>query len=503
MKKILTIILDGFGLRNEVKGNAVKQANMPNFFNLWNKYPHSQLLASERAVGLEKGQMGNSEVGHTTLGAGRLIKQNFMQISDMFSNGEIYENEAYKEMINYVKTFNKPIHIMGLVSDGKIHSHIDFIIDMIEALHKSEVSGVYVHAITDGRDTKTNVSYGYIKRVDDKLKEYNMGSVVDVCGRYYAMDRDKKWERTKFYSDAVTSGNGAHVKDLKNSIDYCYSKGTTDEFLPPIIVDNGKTIEDGDVLLWLNYRPDRAKQILQVLTDTSFNAYETKKYNKLKTYTFYPIDEAKNSKSFLEIGDIENSLGVYLSQLGLSQARIAETEKYAHVTYFFDGGKELELDKCDRYLIPSPKVATYDLKPEMSAIEVTEKCLECLENDYDFILMNYANPDMVGHTGKMDAAIKALEVLDKCLGKVLKVAEDNFYTVIVLADHGNCDYMLDEDGNVVTTHSLYPVPFIMTDPKVKLNNGDLTQVAPTILKYMDIALPKEMKDTKTLFVEEE
>ncbi len=501
MKKILTIILDGFGLRNEVHGNAVKLAKMPNFVSLWNNYPHCQLMASEQYVGLTKHQMGNSEVGHQTIGAGRLVKQNFMQIEDWFLNDEISKNLEFKKLVDYAKSTNKPIHMMGLLSDGGIHSHIEFFERMIEVLHKNDVSNVFVHAISDGRDTETTVSYKYIKKIDDLLKKYNMGSVVSVCGRYYAMDRDKKWDRTKLYYDAEVNGRGAHVRGLADAIEYCYKKNITDEFLPPIILEQGKPIQDGDILLWMNYRPDRAKQILRAITDSSFDGFENKLMPNLKCYSIYPIDEAKNGRHFLEHVEINNSLGVYLSNLGLSQARIAETEKYAHVTYFFDGGKELSLEKCDRFLVPSPKVATYDMKPEMSCYEVTEKCVECLENDYDFILMNYANPDMVGHTGNLEATVKALENIDKCLGKVLNTAFDNFYTVVLLSDHGNCDYMLDENDNPVTTHSLYPVPFIMTDKKLKLRNGDLTSVAPTILKYMDIAIPKEMKDTKNLIVE--
>ena len=501
MKKVLTIVLDGFGLRKNINGNAVKLANMPTFRRLWNEYPHCQLLASEEAVGLEKGQMGNSEVGHTTIGAGRLIKQNFMQINDMFNNGDIYKNQVFQELVSYAKNSKKTIHLMGLTSDGKIHSHIGFIKMMIEALYKENITNVYLHAITDGRDTSPTVSYRYIKDVDDLLRKYNMGYVVSVCGRYYALDRDKKWERTKIYSQLVTENVGTKVKDLEQAINFCYQKNVTDEFLPPMIVNDGMPIKDGDILLWLNYRPDRAKQILTVLTDANFNEYQTTHYHNLKCYTFYPIAEAKNSKHFLEVPNVKNSLGVYLSTLGLSQARIAETEKYAHVTYFFDGGKELQLEKCDRFLIPSPKVATYDLKPSMSALEVTSRCIDCLDKDYDFIFMNFANPDMVGHTGNLKAAISALETIDQCLAKIMIAAKENYYTVIILSDHGNCDEMIDDNGNVCTTHSLYPVPFIITDKKVKLENGNLTQVAPTILKYMDIALPKEMKDTKPLIVD--
>ena len=500
MKKVLTIIIDGFGLRKAVHGNAVKLAKMPNFKKLWNEYPHSQLLASERAVGLEKGQMGNSEVGHTTIGAGRLIKQNFMEITDWFSKKEILKNENFLKMVEYAKENDKPIHMLGLLSDGGIHSHIKFNMWMLDYLHQMGIEKVYVHAITDGRDTGTMTSGSYIDEVNAKLKEYGYNEVASVCGRYYAMDRDKKWDRTKLYSDMLTMGTGAKVKNLKESINFCYQKNVTDEFLPPIIMEGTPKINDGDVVLWMNYRPDRAKQILQVLTDNNFKEYETIKYKDLQVFTIYPIEEAKKSYHFLDTPDIENSFGVYLAQLGLSQARIAETEKYAHVTYFFDGGKEYKLDKCDRYLVPSPKVATYDLKPEMSCKEVTKKCLECLDKDYDFILVNFANPDMVGHTGNLDATIEALEVIDYCLGSIVSKAKENDYTLFIMADHGNCDYMLDDNDNVITTHSLYPVPFIVTDMSVKLKNGDLTMVAPTILKYMDIACPPEMKNTDILFV---
>jgi 2,3-bisphosphoglycerate-independent phosphoglycerate mutase len=503
MKKVLTIILDGFGIRNDSHGNAIKMANMPNFNKLWNEYPHSLLKASERAVGLEKGQMGNSEVGHETIGAGRLIKQNVMQIDDFFKNDELKDNPAYNDLLNYVKDNDRPIHLMALCSDGGIHSELRFILKLIGRLHQDQINNVYVHAITDGRDTKTNVSYNYLKQISDLLNEYHMGKIVSVCGRYYAMDRDQKWERTKLYSDLVTEGKGFNTNNLEKFINECYQKKITDEFLPPIMLDVSKTIKDGDVLVWFNYRPDRAKQILRVLTDINFNNYQTIKLPNLKTYTIYDIPEAKNSKHFLNHIDVVNPLGVYLASLGLNQARIAETEKYAHVTYFFDGGKDLKLPGCDRFLIPSPKVATYDLKPEMSSIEVTKEVLKCLEKDYDFILLNFASPDMVGHTGNLAATIKALEVIDVCLGKIYTAALDNFFTIFILGDHGNCDLMLDENNVPVTTHSLSPVPFVVTDNKIKLIDGALTSVAPTILDYMDIAIPKEMQESNSLIYKEE
>ena len=317
MKKVLTIIFDGFGIREELRGNGPKLAKMPTYNKLLEEYPHSQLLASEEAVGLAKGQMGNSEVGHMTIGAGRLVKQNFMQIDAMFKSGDIGKNESYQDIVDYVKLNKKPVHIMALCSDGGIHSHIKFVLDLIDELVKSGANKIYVHAITDGRDTKTNVACNYILELDDKLRNYGVGYVSDVCGRYYAMDRDKKWDRTKIYSDAVTKGIGKNASNLCDAINDCYRENVTDEFLKPILLNGGAQIEDGDALIWFNYRPDRAKQILTVLTDKVFSEYDTKKYENLKVLTIYPIEEAKNSLHLLEITDIENPLGVYLSEIGL------------------------------------------------------------------------------------------------------------------------------------------------------------------------------------------
>ncbi len=499
MKKVILVIFDGFGMRDEKLGNAVLNADMPNFNYLLNNNPHSLLQASGKYVGLPEGQMGNSEIGHLSIGAGRLVKQNYMQIEDMFNNKELIDNEAYLDMVNYVHENNKPLHLMALISPGGIHSHLKFILEMIDNLHKDNVNNVYVHAITDGRDTDIHSAYSYIEQVSEKLEKYKMGKVVSICGRYYAMDRDKKWARTKYYSDMITEGKAIKIPNAKVGIDLCYKKDITDEFIPPLLIDSEKTIKDGDALLWFNYRPDRAKQILRVLTDPDFKEYETKKYPNLKTYTIYKIDEAINSKHLLNHIDVINPLGEYISTLGLSQARIAETEKYAHVTYFFDGGRELSLSNCDRFLIPSPKVATYDLKPEMSSLEVTRQVIKCLNDNYDFILVNFANSDMVGHTGNYEATIKALEAIDSCLGTIVEYANENFYTLFLTADHGNSDIMFDENNNIVTTHTTNPVPFIVTDKKLKLKDGSITSIAPTILKYMDIKIPKEMENSEILF----
>ena len=498
MKKVILVIFDGFGVREENKGNAISNAEMPNYNYLLKNYPHSLLQASSRYVGLPDGQMGNSEVGHLSIGAGRLVKQNYMQIEDMFKNKELIDNEVYLDMVNYVHDNNKPLHLMALISPGGIHSHLNFILEMIDNLHKDNVKNVYVHAITDGRDTDVHSAETYIKQVEEKLEKYKMGKIVSICGRYYAMDRDKKWARTKYYSDMITTGKAVKIPDYSTGIKLCYKKDITDEFIPPLIIDNTKLIEDGDALLWFNYRPDRAKQILRVLTDPNFNEYETKRFPNLKTYTIYKIEEAVNSKHLLNHIDVINPMGEYISTLGLTQARIAETEKYAHVTYFFDGGRELALANCDRFLIPSPKVATYDLKPEMSSHSITRQAIKCLNENYDFILVNFANPDMVGHTGNYEATIKALEAIDSCLGTILEYANENFYTLCLMADHGNADMMIDENGKPVTTHTTNPVPFIMTNKKLKLKDGAITSVAPTLLKYMDIKIPKEMENSEIL-----
>ena len=498
MKKILAVVLDGWGMREEVHGNAIKQAVLPNFTKMWNEYPHSLLSASGAAVGLPDGQFGNSEVGHLALGAGRLIKQKEVVIDEMFQNNDLDKNEYFNETIEYAKTNNKPIHMMALCSDGGVHALVRHFIKMLEELKKREVKEVYFHLITDGRDTDSHSSYKYIKEVEDAAKKLGIGAVATISGRYDIMDRDNKWDRIKKAYDVITRGAGNRTLDIKMYIDTCYSKGVTDEFIPPVLVNEKGIIKNGDVLLWMNYRPDRARQILQTLTDPNFNSFQHYKMPDLKVITLYPVKDVENIHPLLENTVVNNSFGVYISNLGLTQARIAETEKFAHVTNFFDGEFKGKIDNCDRFLIPSPLVDTYDMKPEMSAIDVCKKTINCMDKDYDFILVNFANPDMVGHTGNMEAAIKAVQVVDLCLGKLKEVADDNFYTMFVLADHGNADIMLDEKNNPVTTHTTSLVPFIVTDKKIKVENGHITQFAPTILEYMDIAIPKEMKGTKSL-----
>lgn len=502
MKKILTIVLDGFGIRENNHGNAIKIANTPNLDMLFKKYPHSLLDASGEAVGLPKGQFGNSEVGHTTIGAGHKLKQRLVEVTDYLKKDDILDNENFIEMVNYAKNNHSKVHLMGLASNGGVHSDIRFFERILSKLKKVGIKDVYLHLITDGRDTYDKSALVFIKYINNIIGKHNLGKIASVCGRYYAMDRDNKWDRTKLYYDLVTYGQGHFTRHLDDIIKTCYEKNVTDEFLPPIMINKSGIIEDNDCLFWLNFRNDRAKQILMPFTNEYFRNFPRK---RMKNYilSFYEI--SSNIKTHYLIDEIkdENPLGIYLSKLGLTQARVAETEKYAHVTFFFDGQKNVELPGCDRYLISSPKVSTYDLKPEMSAIKVKDKIIECMEKDYDFIFANFANADMVGHTGNFDATVKAIETIDKCLGEIYDACKNNFYKMIILADHGNADTMLNDKNIKITTHSCEKVPFLITDEKIKLIDGTLCNVAPTILKYMDIAVPKEMENTKDLFYNKE
>ena len=496
MKKIVTIVFDGFGMRDEEKGNAVKAADMVNFNKFWNKYPHALLDASEEKVGLSKGQFGNSEVGHMTIGAGRLVKQNETIVNELLAS--IEENEVFKDLI---KENGKRIHLMGLCSDGNVHAGIDDFINLYNALIKNGFTKIYFHLITDGRDTNPMSAYKYIKMIEDEINKNNIGAIATICGRYYAMDRDDNYKRTNLYYDLVTRAKGTAIKNIEKALNSCYKIKETDEFIRPLLVDEEGKIKNGDILIWMNYRADRSKQILSALTDPDYSNFNTLKMDNLKVYSFFPVDKNINTISFLEKPIVKNPLGLYLSELDFTQARIAESEKFPHVTYFFDGGYKGKINKCNTFEIPSPNVKTYDLMPEMSAIQVTKKVIECMMQDYDFILVNFANPDMVGHTGNFVAASKACMAVDLCLSKIVEKAEENFYKVILLADHGNADIMIDENDQPVTTHTLSKVPFILMDENVKLKDeGDLTMVAPTILEYMEIALPEEMKETESLIV---
>lgn len=497
MKKVVTIILDGFGISDDNSANAIKKANMQNFEKLVKDYSMSQLDASGLAAGLNEGEFGNSEVGHTLIGAGRLIKQNGMVVKDFIENDYLTNYYFGQMLIDKTKTF----HIMGLCSDGKVHSNIEHFIKVYEILVANGITKIYFHLITDGRDTAPTVAKKFISQIQEIISEHKLGSIATVCGRYYAMDRDSNYERTRLYYNLVVKGIGISTSDINLALDEAYKADDSDEFLKPIIKDTDGVIKDGDNLIWMNYRADRAKQIISSLTDLKFDEFQIKKFDNLNVYSFLKLDKSIKTINFIDKDEITNPLGLYLADLNLSQARIAESEKYPHVTYFFDGGYTGKIDNCVKYNIPSPDVATYDLKPDMSAVDVTKKVIKAIEKDVDFILVNFANPDMVGHTGNMVAATKACMAVDLCLGKILEVAEENFYTVVLLADHGNADKMIESDGTACKTHTTSLVPFIIVDKNIKLQEyGSLINVAPTILEYMNISRPKEMSETPSLII---
>lgn len=504
MKKILMIILDGFGYRKETHGNAIIEANMENFNNIFNTYPHSILNASGESVGLPENIFGNSEVCHEAIGIGKKVKQDITIATESINEKITVNNADFIKMINHVKENNSTLHLIGLLSDGGVHSHINYMKNLIPILKEKKLEKVIFHAITDGRDTSPYEAINFISEMDALLKDNNLGFVGTVCGRFYAMDRDEKWERTRIYADLILNNKGLKILNYGTAIKNCYNKGLTDEFLPPLILNDKSQINEHDAICWLNFRTDRARQILKVLTEADFNIFPIKQINNVLTTTLFPVPEI-NAPHFFNSDETDTySLGEYFSDLNLTQARIAESEKYNHVTYFFNAGKSKKFKNCDNFLIPSPKVMSYDEIPEMSLAEVVKQTKKSLAKDYDFILVNIANPDMIGHTGNYKACLEALSHVDNAIKEMVECANDNFYKVIITADHGNIDTMLTEDNKPIRTHSHEAVPFIILDEKIELKEkGDITMIAPTLLKYMDIAIPKEMKDTKDLILESE
>ena len=494
MKKVLLCVLDGVGLSKIKDGNALINANKPNIDYLMKEYPNKGINASGTFVGLPDGQMGNSEVGHLTIGAGRIIYQSLELINRAIKDESFYSNESFLNAIRHAKENNSKLHIMGLLSDGGVHSHINHIKALLKLCKKEDFSNVYFHIFTDGRDTFKESSISYIDDLNNEIDELGIGKICTISGRYYAMDRDKRWDRLKKCYDVIVNNTGNKCDNYKKYITDSYEKGITDEFIEPVIIDESGKVEDNDSIIWANFRPDRAIQILRSLVDPNFDGFDRKIFNNLYLTTMmYVSDDVKSDIAFKkEI--IDNTLGIYLSKLGKKQLRIAETEKYAHVTYFFDGGRDLDLNLCDRVLIPSPKVATYDLKPEMSAREITSNLLEKMDNNYDFIFLNFANGDMVGHTGNYDMTKKAIETIDEMIGKLYKKCVEDEYLFIITADHGNAEEMIDENGNVVTSHTTNLVPFIVTDKNLNIDNvNKLSDIAPFVLNYMNLNLPDEMK----------
>ncbi|HAB67200.1 MAG TPA: 2,3-bisphosphoglycerate-independent phosphoglycerate mutase [Firmicutes bacterium] len=492
-KPIVLCILDGCGLRDEEKGNAFKNAKKPTFDYLVNNYPHTILNASGKEVGLPAGQMGNSEVGHMNMGAGRVVYQPQELINRSIENGEFFKNEHILKIIEHTKNNNSKLHIMGLISDGGIHSRIEHLLAIMDMCKEQNVKEIYLHLFTDGRDTDIHSAPRFVKILEDKIAEIKIGKVVTVSGRYYAMDRDNNYDRLKLAYDAICYGIGEKYNTPLEVLDSQYKKDITDEFILPSIVNDGK-LEDNDGIIVFNYRPDRLREMFTAITNPSEVPMETIKFNNVKLVSMMPITDTVKGLTAFEHQSLDNTLGMYLNNMGLSQLRIAETEKYAHVTYFFDGGKELELDKAKRILVASPKVATYDMKPEMSAEEVTDKLIAELDKDYlDVVILNYANGDMVGHTGVYEAAVKAVEFMDSCLKRLYDKVEEKDGILIVTADHGNCDVMINDDGTPCTTHTTNKVPFIVTKKEIELvREGKLADIAPTMLQLLNIPIPVEI-----------
>ena len=498
-KPVMLMILDGFGINPNEKGNAVAIANTPNIDKLKKTWPTTIIHTSGLDVGLPEGQMGNSEVGHTNIGAGRIVYQDLTRITKSIQDGDFFSIKEFSDAIDNCKKNNSNLHIMGLLSDGGVHSHIRHLVALLEFAKRKDFENVYVHCFMDGRDTPPTSGEGYIAKLEEKMKEKGVGKIATIEGRFYAMDRDKRWNRVKEAYDAMVNGVGEEATSALGAIEASYQKEVFDEFVKPTVICNGDspvaTIKDNDSVIFFNFRPDRAREITRTLVDKDFNEFETKKMN-LFFVCFTQYDETMpNVKIAFKPETLVNTFGEYISKKGLKQLRIAETEKYAHVTFFFNGGEEKEYEGEDRILVPSPKVETYDLKPEMSALEVTDKVVEAINSGkYDSIILNYANPDMVGHTGSLEAAIKAVETIDGCVERVVEAIEKQNGVLIITADHGNAEQMIDyKTGEPQTAHTTNPVPLILVGLEgVKLKEGKLADLAPTMLDIMGLEKPQEM-----------
>ena len=497
MKKLVLTILDGVGIREDSDGNAFKNANKPTIDMLFNKYPHSILQASGPSVGLPEGQIGTSEVGHMNLGAGRIALQPLEAITSSINDNSFYSNKEILDVINHVKENNSHLHIFGLLSDGGVHSHIEHAFALLKMCKENSVKDVYFDICLDGRDTYEKSALTYLNQLSEAMKELQIGCISTISGRYYGMDRDNNFDRLKLSYDAICYGEGPKYSNYEQLVEDNYQNGKFDEFVIPGLIDSCP-LNNNDGIITFNFRKDRIREMFTLLSNP--DAYEkeanekgliVKHYKNLKVLTMYPVTETVKCPHAFNDLDLKNILVDYLHNNHISQLRIAETEKYPHVTFFFDGGKEIEYDDMKKVLIPSPKVATYDLKPEMSVYEVTDRFLQEVEN-YDVTIMNLANGDMVGHTGNYDAAVKAVEELDRCVEKLYELCFQKDILLVITADHGNCEEMITKEGIPHTYHTTNLVPFIVCDKNYTVEDGELSDIAPSLLKVLNIKKPKEM-----------
>ena len=500
-KPVALIILDGFALRDEDKGNAVTHAKKPNFDRFWNEYPHATLQASGEAVGLPEGQMGNSEVGHLNIGAGRIVYQSLTRVNVAIREGEFEQNETLVAAVKHAKEKGTNLHLFGLLSDGGVHSHIEHLYALLRLAKSEGLEKVYIHGFLDGRDVAPQSAETYLKELNEKIEEYGVGEIATLSGRYYSMDRDKRWERVEKSYRAMVYGEGPSYTSAEECVKDSYENGIYDEFVLPSVItkEDGSpvaTIQDEDAVIFYNFRPDRAIQISNTFANEDFRSFDRgeKHPKNLHFVCLTHFSETVDGYVAFKPNNLDNTLGEVLSQNNLKQLRIAETEKYPHVTFFMSGGREAEFPGETRILIDSPKVATYDLKPEMSAYEVTDALLAEIEGDkQDAILLNFANPDMVGHSGMLEPTVKAIETVDECLGKIVDAILAKGGTAIITADHGNADEVITLEGNPMTAHTTNPVPVIVTKQGLELReDGILGDLAPTMLTLLDVAQPKEM-----------
>lgn len=495
-KKALLMILDGWGMGDHKKDDVIFNTPTPYLDQLFATYPHSQLMACGEDVGLPDGQMGNSEVGHLNIGAGRVVYQDLVKINRACKDGSIMQNKEVVAAFSYAKKTGKNVHFMGLTSDGGVHSSFDHLFKLCDIAKEYDIKNTFIHCFMDGRDTDPKSGIGFIRQLEDHCAK-SEGKIASIIGRYYAMDRDKRWERVKEAYDLLVKGVGKKSDDMVKAMQESYDEGVTDEFVKPIVNSTfDGTIKEGDVVIFINFRNDRAKELTAVLTQKDEPDFGMYIIPNLQYYCMTPYDATfKGLHILFDKENVENTLGEFISSKGLRQLHIAETEKYAHVTFFFNGGREKPYENEDRILVPSPKVATYDLKPEMSAYEVKDKLVEAInKNIYDFIVVNYANGDMVGHTGVYDAIAKAVVAVDACVKETIEAAKAQGYEAIIIADHGNADHALNADGTPNTAHSLNPVPciYVTENKSAQVENGRLADVAPSILKIMGLEAPKEM-----------